>query len=81
MHVSCSKRGRNLKGKKNKNKCLLTLLFCLGTMKLLKYSGSFVRGHTWDMKKVSVTGAGCLQECKNTEFVSELSKTGFCKGG
>ena len=31
-------------------------------------------------KKVSVTGAGCLQECKNTEFVSKLRKTGFCEG-
>ena len=62
----------------------IPLLFCLGTTKLLKYSGSFVRGHTWDVntwdvKKVSVTRAGCLQECKNTAFVSELSKTGFCK--
>ena len=28
-----------------------------------------------------VTGAGRLGECKNTEFVWELSKTGFCKGG
>ena len=23
----------------------------------------------------------CLRECKNTEFVWELRKTGFCEGG
>ena len=32
-------------------------------------------------KKVSVTGAGRLRECENTEFVCELSKTGICEGG
>ena len=32
-----------------------------------------------DGKKVSVTGAGRLRECKNTEFVWELRKTGFLK--
>ena len=32
-------------------------------------------------KKVSVTGAGRLWECQNTEFVWELRKTGFCEGG
>ena len=31
-------------------------------------------------KKVSVTGAGRLQEHKNTKFVWDLRKTGFCKG-
>ena len=30
-----------------------------------------------DVKKVSATGAGRLRECKNTEFVCELWKTGF----
>ena len=30
-----------------------------------------------DVKKVSVTGAGRLQECKNTEFDWELRKTGL----
>ena len=34
-----------------------------------------------DGKKVSVTGAGRLWECKNTEFVWELRKTGVSKGG
>ena len=34
-----------------------------------------------DSKKVSVTGAGRLRECKNTEFVWELRKwTGFSEG-
>ena len=28
---------------------------------------------------VSVTGAGCLQECKNTEFVGSWEKRGFVK--
>ena len=28
-----------------------------------------------------VPGAGRLRECKNKEFVWELSKTGFCEGG
>lgn len=32
-------------------------------------------GHPWGLKKVSITGAGCLQECKNTEFIWELKKT------
>ena len=32
------------------------------------------------MIKVSVTGAGHLRECKNTEFVWELTKTGCCEG-
>ena len=32
-------------------------------------------------KKVSVTGAGHLRECKNTDFVWELRKMGFCEGG
>jgi len=30
---------------------------------------------------VFVPGAGRLRECKNAEFVWELSKTGFCEGG
>ena len=37
-----------------------------------------VSGHPRDAKKVFVPGAGRLRECKNTEFVWELSKTGFC---
>ena len=38
-------------------------------------------GHSRDVKKVSVARAGRLQECKNTEFVWEMRKTGFCEGG
>ena len=38
-------------------------------------------GHPRDAKKVFVTGAGCLRECKNTEFAWELRKTGLCKDG
>ena len=36
-----------------------------------------VRGHPRDAKKVPVTGAARLRECKNTEFVLELRKTGL----
>ena len=38
-------------------------------------------GHPRNAKKVSITGAGRLRESKNTEFVWELRKTGFCEGG
>ena len=38
-------------------------------------------GHSLDVKKVSVARAGRLRECKNTEFVWEMRKTGFCEGG
>ena len=37
----------------------------------------FVSGHPPDVK----AGAGRLQEFKNTEFVCELRKMGFCEGG
>ena len=37
--------------------------------------------HPQIAKKVSVTGAGHVRECKSTEFVWELRKMGFCKGG
>ena len=40
-----------------------------------------MNGHPRDAKKESETGAGLLQERKNTEFVWELRKMGFCKGG
>ena len=40
-----------------------------------------VSGHPQGAKKVPVSGAGCLRECKNTEFVWELRKTGLCKDG
>ena len=43
---------------------------------------ALVSGHLpRDVKKVLVTGADRVRECKNTEFVSELRKTGFCEGG
>ena len=38
---------------------------------------ALVSGLPQDVKKVSVTGAGSLQECKNTEFEWELRKTGL----
>ena len=42
---------------------------------------ALVSGHPRDAKKVSVTKAGHLRECKNIEFVWELRKTGFYEGG
>ena len=33
------------------------------------------------MLKRCLTGAGRLQECKNTEFVWKFRKMGFCQGG
>ena len=30
---------------------------------------ALISGHSWDAKKVSVTGAGRLREYKKTEFV------------
>ena len=38
-------------------------------------------GHPRVAKMVPVTVAGRLGECKNTEFVEEWRKTGFCEGG
>ena len=40
---------------------------------------AFTSVHPWEVKKMSVTEAGRLQECKNTEFLRELRKTGFCE--
>ena len=37
--------------------------------------------HPLDIKKVFVTGADRLQECKNTKFVWELREVGPCEGG
>ena len=34
-----------------------------------------------NMKKVAITGASRIGECKNTEFVWEWRKTGFCESG
>ena len=36
-----------------------------------------VSGHPQNAKKVFATGAGRLQECKDTEFEWELRKTGL----
>ena len=50
-------------------------------MVTVKCSGT-PSGHPQDAKTVSVTGAGrSVRECKNTEFVRELRKTGFFEGG
>ena len=40
---------------------------------------ALVSGHPWDAKNVFVTGAGHLQEFKNTVFVWELRKMHFAK--
>ena len=46
------------------------------------YTGeALISGHPRDVKKVSITGAGRLRKCKNTQFVWELRKTAFCEGG
>ena len=42
---------------------------------------ALIGGHPQDIKKVSITGAGRLRECKTTELVWELRKTAFCEGG
>lgn len=41
---------------------------------------ALMSGHPQNTKKVSVTNAGRLRGCKNTEFLWELRKTGFCEG-
>ena len=40
-----------------------------------------VGGHPREAEKVSVTGAGRLRKCVNTEFVRARVQTGFCQGG
>ena len=40
---------------------------------------ALVSGHPQGVKRMSITGAGSLWECKNTEVVWELRKTGFVK--
>ena len=42
---------------------------------------SLVKERRRDSKKMFVTGAGRLRECKNTDFEWELKKTRFCEGG
>ena len=41
---------------------------------------ALISRHPRNAKKVSVTGAGHLLERKNTDFVWELRRTGFCEG-
>ena len=65
---------------------VLTFLFDGVTVKTSSYlnnSGQLSRmsGHPQDVKKVSITRAGRIGECINTEFVWELRKTGFCESG
>ena len=42
---------------------------------------ALVSVHPLDVKKVFVTGADSLQECKNTNFVMELREVGSSEGG
>ena len=42
---------------------------------------ALVKERPRDSKKMFVTGAGRLRECKNTDFLWELKKTRFCEGG
>ena len=42
---------------------------------------ALVSGHPLVADKISVTSTGRLRECKNTEFVWELRKTGLSEGG
>ena len=43
---------------------------------------ALMSGHPWDVEKVPVSEAGGrLREYKNTEFVWEFRKKGFCEGG
>ena len=41
---------------------------------------ALISGHPRVAKMVPITWACRLRECKNTEFVWELRKTGFCEG-
>ena len=65
-----------MKGKKCFVSCLLFVLFYFfSTVQLVSYSTVDTLGN----QKVSVAGAGCLQECKSTEFLWELRKNRFCE--
>ena len=46
-----------------------------------KYSGSSGKRTPSGREKGVSIGPSLLRECKNTEFVWELRKTGFCEGG
>ena len=47
---------------------------------LLFKGEALMSGHPQHTKKVSVTKAGRLRGCNNTEFLWELRKTRFCEG-
>ena len=65
-----------MKGKKCSVSCffLFCFIFFYSSVSQLYYSW-----HPREAKKVSVAGAGCLQECKSTEFLWELRKNRFCE--
>ena len=46
-----------------------------------KYSGSSRERTPSGREKGVSIGPGPIRECKTTEFVWELRKTGFCEGG
>ena len=52
---------------------------CIILTKIMITVEAFVSGHPQGVKRMSITGAGGLWECKNTEVVWELRKTWFVK--
>ena len=66
--------------KTNLASLIFHILFILNNKNIRRVE-ALVSGHGRDAKKVPVTGAGRLRECKNTEFVWEVRKTRFCEGG
>ena len=52
---------------------------CIILTKIMITMEALVSGHPQGTKRMSLTGAGGLRECKNTEVVWELRKTGFVK--
>ena len=52
---------------------------CIILTKIMITVEALVSGHPQGVKRMSITGAGGLRECKNTEVVWELRKTGFVK--
>ena len=66
--------------KTNLASLIFRILFILNNKNIRRVE-ALVSGHGRDAKKVPVTGAGRLRECKNTEFVREVRKTRFCEGG
>ena len=52
---------------------------CIILTKIMITVEALVSGHPQGVKRMSIPGAGGLRECKNTEVVWELRKTGFVK--